>query len=182
MTKAKNVTGFIKNRYVKCAYFLICTVLAIATIVCFVISITGYIGEKKRLAAMDENLNSLVQISIDTSQQAIEKWGEADEETLDFVNDYVVNINAAESARQKSYIAQSMLAYVAKLITFSNFFMKEDADEAAGEDPTPIMTYDRLEAQMNDLTVQLNAARDFDRASSQSVNELNETETETNNN
>ncbi len=182
MAKAKNITDFTKNRYVKYVYFFVCTVLAIATIVCFIISITGYIGEKKRLAAMDENLNSLVQVAIDTSQQAIEKWGEADEETLDFVNDYVVNINTAESARQKSYIAQSMLAYVSKLITFSNFFMKEDADDAAGEDPTPIMTYDRLEAQMNDLTVQLNAARDFDRTSSQSADELNETENKTNNN
>jgi hypothetical protein len=73
-----------------------------------------------------------------------------------------------------------MLAYVAKLITFSNFFMKEDADEAAGEDPTPIMTYDRLETQMNDLVLQLNAARDFDNASSQSVEELNENETNNN--
>jgi hypothetical protein len=180
MTKAKNISGFMNNRYVKCAYIAICAGLAIAAIVCFAISISGYMSEKKRLASMDENLNSLVQISIDTSNQALEKWGEADEETLDFVNDYVENINSTQSARQKSYIAQSMLAYVAKLITFSNFFMKEDADEAAGEDPTPIMTYDRLETQMNDLVLQLNTARDFDNTPSQSVEELNENETNNN--
>jgi hypothetical protein len=174
MDKLKDIKKIPTDELIKYIYYSVCGILAFAILVCVTISLMGYVKEKNRLAAMDEKLSSLVQTSVTTAQSALEEWGQADDKTLEFVNDYIENINNAESVRQKSYIAQSMLAYVAKIITYSNFFLKEDADEAAGENPTPIQTYDRIETRMNNLVLQLNAAREFDNDAAQTADELNE--------
>jgi hypothetical protein len=146
------------NNKIKYVFLTVSAIVFIAALVNFTIALKGYINQKNRIAEMDNRLSELVESSVETCYSVLDDWGQADEKTIEFVNDYVENINNAESVRQKSYIAESMLAYVAKIITYSNFFLKEDANDI----PHPVMTYDRLENKLGNLTLQLSAARDFD--------------------
>lgn len=135
-------------------------VLLIASIVIFATSFAGYIREKNKLARMDERLESLSAEAIDVCNQAIEDWGQADDETKSFVQDYIDNINAAQTPRQKSYIAQSMVAYVAKLVTYSDYYLETDVQ--SGAIPYPMQSYKWIINRLDKMTMELSAAKDFD--------------------
>lgn len=133
---------------------------AIFAIISFAVVIMKYEKQVNNYKQMDARLLELSEQSIEVCNQAIKDWGQADEQTLDFVNDYVENINAARTPRQKSYIAQSMVAYVAKLVTYSNYYLKNDVEK--GNITHPVQTYQWIVNKLDDMTLQLTSARNFD--------------------
>ncbi len=103
------------NKNVRTALIVIIGLLALVTIVGFIYGTQNKIKTNDIYASYDETILDAVDSSIKACQGAFNSVGATEEEMVN-LNDYITNINEAESPVLKAYIADSMLTYTGDFV------------------------------------------------------------------
>ncbi len=104
------------NKNIKATLIIIIGILALTTVVSTIYGIQNKIEVKNIYASYDENLLNAVNSVVSVCQVAFNEAKVSDEDMAN-LNDYISNIENAESPVLKAYIADSMVSYVADFMT-----------------------------------------------------------------
>ncbi len=141
------------NKNVRTLLIVIMGLLALITIVGFIYGMQNKIKTNDIYASYDETILDAVDSSIKTCHGAFNSVGATEEEMVN-LNDYITNINEAESPVLKAYIADSMLTYT------GDFVMVLSQNYAAGIE-TRSANYTGIQEKLVTAKSKLSAARNY---------------------
>ncbi|MDO4300624.1 MAG: hypothetical protein Q4D26_04430 [Clostridia bacterium] len=139
------------NKYIKITLSIISGILALITAVGLIYGIQNKITTNNIYSSYDENISNAVENSIAVCVNAFYSVGATNEET-DNLNDYLNNINEAESPVLKAYIADSMLTYTGDFV-----MVKEQNYIAAGKSSN----FNDIQEKLVSTKSQLTSARNY---------------------
>lgn len=103
------------NKNIRTILIVIIGLLALITVVGFIYGLQNKIKTNDIYASYDETILDAVDTSIKVCQGAFNSVGATEDEMVN-LNDYITNINEAESPVLKAYIADSMLTYTGDFV------------------------------------------------------------------
>lgn len=152
------------NKNVKTTLIIIIGLLALTTVVGIIYGMQNREEVKNIYASYDENILTAVDRAVKVCQGVFEE-AKVEDEDMENLNDYVTNIENAESPVLKGYIADSMLAYVGDFMTVRSQYY------ANGED-IPRANFTGIQERLASARTSLDAAREYknDTATTQAQN------------
>lgn len=153
------------NKNVKTTLIIIIGILALITVVGIIYGMQNRAEVKNIYASYDENLLSAVDYSVKLCQTVFNEASVTDDDMTN-LNDYVTNIENAESPVLKAYIADSMLTYVGDFMTVRSQYY------ANGEGDIPKANFTGIQERLASARTSLDAAREYknDTATTQAQN------------
>lgn len=142
------------NKNIKTTLFVIIGLLALVTVVGLIYGIQNKLSTNDIYASYDETILSAVDTSIKACQSAFTSVKATEDELIN-LNDYIDNINEAESPVLKGYIADSMITYT------GDFIMVKSQNYAAGIEGSLAANYTGIQEKLMQAKTQLTAARNY---------------------
>lgn len=142
------------NKNIKTILIVIIGLLALITLVGFIYGIQNKIKTNDIYTSYNESILTAVDTAVKACQGAFNSVGATDEEMIN-LNDYITNINEAESPVLKAYIADSMLTYT------GDFVMVKDQNYSLGIEGSKAANFTGIQEKLVTAKSQLSAARNY---------------------
>lgn len=142
------------NKNIKTTLIVIIGLLALITLVGLIYGIQNKIQTNNIYTSYSESILTAVDTAVKTCQSAFNSVGATDEEMIN-LNDYITNINEAESPVLKAYIADSMLTYT------GDFVMVKGQNYSLGIEGSKAANFTGIQEKLVTAKSQLSAARNY---------------------
>lgn len=151
------------SKNVKNVLIIIIGLLALITVVGFIYGMQNKSEVKNIYASYDENILKAVESSVNVCKAVFEEAKVSDTD-MENLNDYITNIENAESPVLKGYIADSMLVYV------SDFMTVRSQEYSLGNEDIPKANFTGIQERLIAVRTSLSSAREYGNTQTQSQN------------